>query len=82
MVDQPGVIADVAAAFRDENVSMEAMLQRGRLAGEAVSVVLTTHATKESSMVRALDRIAALDSAVEPPRMIRIEPYSEGTEAG
>ena len=82
VVDQPGVIADVAAALRDENVSMEAMLQRGRLAGAAVSVVLTTHATKESSMIRALDRIAALDTVVEPPRMIRIEPYSEGTEAG
>jgi homoserine dehydrogenase len=80
VIDQPGVIADVAAAFRDESVSMESMLQRGRLAGDVVSVVLTTHATKESSMVRALERIAALDSAVEPPRMIRIEPYSEGTE--
>ena len=40
VVDRPGVIADVAAALRDENVSMEAFLQRGRAPGEAVPVVL------------------------------------------
>ncbi len=44
VVDQPGVIADVAAALRDEQVSMESMIQRGRAPGEAVPVVLTTHA--------------------------------------
>ncbi len=43
VVDKPGVIADVAAALRDEEVSMEAMIQRGRSPGEAVPVVLTTH---------------------------------------
>src|SRR5579872_3831427 len=30
VLDQPGVIADIAAALRDEHVSMEAMIQRGR----------------------------------------------------
>jgi len=78
VTDQPGVIADIAAAFRDENVSMEAMLQRGRNPGEVVSVVLTTHDTDESSMLRALDRIARLETMADEPRMIRIEPFSEG----
>ncbi|HEV8680048.1 MAG TPA: homoserine dehydrogenase, partial [Stellaceae bacterium] len=36
VVDQPGVIADVAAALRDEHVSLESMIQRGRAPGEAV----------------------------------------------
>src|SRR3546814_18855676 len=31
--DQPGVIADVAAALRDEKISMESMIQRGRAEG-------------------------------------------------
>src|SRR5262249_14977242 len=30
VVDRPGVLADVTAALRDEQVSMEAMIQRGR----------------------------------------------------
>ena len=72
--DRPGVIADVAAALRDEQVSMEQMLQRGRAAaGEGVPVVITTHVTEEAAMLRAVDRIAKLDTVREPPRLIRIE---------
>jgi homoserine dehydrogenase len=73
VVDRPGVIADVAAALRDEQVSMEQMIQRGRAPGEAVPVVLTTHETEEAAMRRALERIHRLDTVLEPPRMIRVE---------
>jgi homoserine dehydrogenase len=75
VVDQPGVIADVAAALRDEQVSMESMIQRGRAPGEAVPVVLTTHVTVEAAMRRALHTIEALDTVLEPPRLIRIEDF-------
>ncbi|HUK09069.1 MAG TPA: homoserine dehydrogenase [Stellaceae bacterium] len=73
VVDRPGVIADVAAALRDQQVSMEAMIQRGRAPGEAVPVVLTTHETEEAAMRRALHEIGSLSTVLEPPRMIRIE---------
>lgn len=71
--DRPGVIADVAAALRDHDISMESMIQRGRDPGEPVPVVITTHETREAAMTRALERIAALESVVRPPCMIRIE---------
>jgi homoserine dehydrogenase len=71
--DQPGVIADISAAFRDESVSIESMLQRARSQTEAVPVVINTHACEEAAMRRTLDRIVALDSIVEEPTMIRIE---------
>jgi homoserine dehydrogenase len=73
VVDKPGVIADIAAALRDEAISVEAMLQRGRSPDEAVPVVITTHETREAAMARALERISALEAVMEPPRMIRIE---------
>lgn len=73
VVDRPGVIADIAAALRDEQVSMEQMIQRGRAPGEAVPVVLTTHETEEAAMRRALERIDRLGSVLEPTRMIRVE---------
>ncbi|HWB50269.1 MAG TPA: homoserine dehydrogenase [Stellaceae bacterium] len=75
VVDQPGVIADVAAALRDQQVSLESMIQRGRSEREAVPVVLTTHATVEAAMRQALDAIGRLNSVLEPPRMIRIEDF-------
>ncbi len=74
VVDRPGVIADIAAALRDQQVSMEAMIQRGRAPDETVPVVLTTHETEEAAMGRALAQIARLQTVREPPRMIRIEP--------
>jgi len=72
--DRPGVIADVAAALRDEQVSMEQMLQRGRAkAREAVPVVITTHETEEAAMRRAMARIGKLKTVLESPCLIRIE---------
>jgi homoserine dehydrogenase len=73
VVDRPGVIADVTAVLRDQGVSLESMLQRGRAPGEAVPVVLVTHETRENAMREALARIAALDAVVEAPTLIRIE---------
>ena len=75
VVDKPGVIAGIAACLRDEQVSVEAMLQRGRNPGDLVPVVLTTHESHESAVVRALEAIDRLDTVLEPPRMIRIEAF-------
>ena len=73
VVDQPGVIADVAAALRDCEISVEALLQHGRSPGEAVPVVITTHETSGAAMDQALRRIAEFKTVLEPPRRIRIE---------
>ena len=73
VLDRPGVIADIAAAFRDEAVSIESMLQRGRSTTEGVPVILVTHVTEEARMRSALKKIAQLEAVVEPPHMIRIE---------
>src|SRR3546814_14066345 len=71
VIDKPGVIADVAAALRDENISMESVIQRGRAEGEgeAVPVIIMTHDTKEAQIQRALARIPELAVVVEQPRL-------------
>lgn len=73
--DQPGVFADVAAALRDEQVSMEAVLQRARAPGETVPVVMIIHDTEEAAMMRAMAEIGAISTVVEPPRVIRVEAF-------
>ena len=78
VLDRPGVFADVAAALRDHDVSMEGVLQRGRAPGAVVPVVMTTHDAEEAGMMRALAQIEALDAVAEPPCMIRIETFSTG----
>ena len=73
VLDQPGVIAEVSAILRDENVSLESVLQHGHSPGAPVAVVLTSHETSESAMRSAVDKISALETVVEPPHLMRIE---------
>jgi homoserine dehydrogenase len=73
VVDRPGVIADVAAAMRDQQISVESLLQRGRSPGDAVPLVIITHETDEAAMTRLLAALASLDAVLEPPHVIRIE---------
>ena len=82
VVDRPGVFADVAAAMRDHDVSMEAVLQHGRDPGETVPVVMTTHETEEAAMMATIDDIESLDAVVEPPCLIRIEPFARPAARG
>ncbi len=73
VVDRPGVVSEITGVLRDNAISLESMIQRGRAPGEAVPIVLTTHECQEASMRAALERIGALDSVLEPPALIRIE---------
>ncbi len=73
VVDRPGVIAEISAILRDEEISIESLLQRGRAPGESVTVILITHETTAAAMARALAQIGALQVVQTGPKMIRIE---------
>jgi homoserine dehydrogenase len=73
VLDQPGVLADVAAVLRDQEVSIEALIQRARNPNQPVPIVLTSHRTVEERMRAALTAIGGFATVIEPPRMIRIE---------
>jgi homoserine dehydrogenase len=73
--DQPGVLADVSAVLRDERISIESLVQRGRSEAEnqPVAVMLISHEAREADMARAMKRIAKLRSVLQMPALIRIE---------
>jgi homoserine dehydrogenase len=73
VIDRPGVLAEITSIFRDEQISLHSCLQRARMPGSVVQVVLTTHETRESALQRAVKRIGALDAMTDSPRLIRIE---------
>ncbi len=75
VIDRPGVIAEVTGILRDQAISMESIIQRGRAPDEPVDVVLVLHETEESRMIGALEAIAALDTVSEKPYLIRIERF-------
>lgn len=72
-LDKPGVMAAITEDLAEEGVSLASIIQRGAEHLETVPIILVTHECQESVMKRALARIAAHDSIVKPPRMIRIE---------
>ena len=59
--------------MRDQQISVESLLQRGRSPGDAVPLVIITHETDEAAMNRLLATIGSLDAVLEPPHVIRIE---------
>lgn len=73
VLDQPGVIADVSAILRDQHISIEGLLQRGRDPGQPVPIVLTTHESKHADIVKACELFAGLKAVVDEPCLIRIE---------
>ncbi|WP_372718540.1 homoserine dehydrogenase [Immundisolibacter sp.] len=62
-LDQPGVLADVTRILGDQQISIEAILQKEPPPGEShVAVILLTHKVRERAMREAIARIEALPS--------------------
>jgi homoserine dehydrogenase len=75
VADQPGVLASVAGALGDQNVSIEQMMQEGHGAAGATSVLvlMITHSCTEGAVKRAMAQIAKAPFVKAAPRLIRIE---------
>jgi homoserine dehydrogenase len=70
--DEPGVIAAISETLAEENVSIDSFLQKPVHEVSGTPIVLTTHATPEPVLLRAIERIGALPQMLAAPRMIRI----------
>lgn len=69
--DRPGVFAALAAAFGDEQVSLDLIIQKRSESGIA-EVVLVTHDVLEERFRRALQRILQLADVQQKYSMIRV----------
>lgn len=74
-IDQPGVIADVSAILRDNDISIESLIQRGRAPGQPVSVIITTHECSRAAIRAAAAQIAGISTITAPPTILRIERF-------
>ncbi len=73
VIDKPGVLADITGLFKTHAISVRSFFQDAHNPNAPVDVVLTTHATHESSMTQAIAAVGALPSMCEPPILLRIE---------
>lgn len=70
--DQPGVLAEIAAATRDAGVSIESMIQRGESSNGGVMVVIVTHSGELSCVGDTLARLKGSDSLLDAPMVMHI----------
>lgn len=70
--DKKGVLADVTRILSDNNVSIDAMIQREVDQG-LVPIVMMTHEVREGDMNKALAKIGALDTVDSDIMRIRVE---------
>ncbi len=74
VADKPGVLAKMAGAFADHDVSIYSMMQRGAKEDGHVDVVYVTHVARESDVRAAIDQIAGEDGLLfGDPSVIRVE---------
>lgn len=70
--DEPGVLAEIAAATRDAGVSIESMIQRGESSNGGVFVAIVTHAGAQACVTDTLKRLAGSDSLLDAPMVMHI----------
>ena len=73
--DRPGVLAEITAAMRDANVSIESLIQQGRGGDDGeVLVAMVTHEGPEANVARALELLEGSDSLTGEPLVLPILP--------
>jgi homoserine dehydrogenase len=71
--DRPGVLAEITAAMRDADVSIESLIQQGRSAnGGEVLVAMVTHEGPERCVTKALELLEGSASLTAPPLVLPI----------
>ena len=72
--DKPGVLADVTRILADQQISIDAMLQREPEEGEGeTDIIILTHVCKESSADAAIAKIEGLSAQKGKVKRIRLE---------
>jgi homoserine dehydrogenase len=69
--DRPGVLAEIASVFGEQDVSIKSVWQEGT--GETAQLVFITHAARERDVQSAVRRLRALTSVRDITSVLRVE---------
>jgi homoserine dehydrogenase len=71
VTDRPGVLATVAGAFAENNVSIQTVRQEGR--GDAATLVLVTHMAPDAALAATVRRLSEYDFVRRAGSVMRVE---------
>jgi homoserine dehydrogenase len=72
-LDRPGVLSKISGILGENNISIAAVIQKGRQAAGPVPIVMTTHKSQEKDVQKAITAIDQLDIIHGKTIVIRIE---------
>lgn len=72
-LDKPGVLSKISGILGNHNISLTSVIQKGRMVGEAVPLVVLTHEAKEKDMRQAIEEIDKLPVVMGKTVVIRVE---------
>ncbi|MPZ50608.1 MAG: homoserine dehydrogenase [Dehalococcoidia bacterium] len=74
VADQPGVLAQIAAALGQAQISISSVLQKEtHIDAQTAELVIMTHEAREASMQEALATVGKLDAVHEISNFLRVE---------
>ena len=72
-LDRPGVLSKISGILGENNISIAAVIQKGRQQAGPVPIVMTTHKSQEKDVQEAITEIDQLDIIHGKTILIRIE---------
>ena len=70
--DKPGVLSKISGILGKHGVSLSSVTQK-ESASDSIPMIMLTHVSKGTEMLKAADEIAALEEVLEKPVLFRIE---------
>ena len=71
VADRPGVLASVAGAFAEQDVSIQTVRQEGR--GDAATLVIVTHSAADAALAKTVDRLTGMEFIRRVASVMRVE---------
>ncbi len=71
VADRPGVLASVAGAFAEQDVSIQTVRQEGR--GDAATLVLVTHSASDAALAKTVERLTGMHTIRRAASVMRVE---------
>lgn len=72
-LDKPGVLSTISGILGENNISIASVIQKGRLVGGAVPLIVLTHMARERGVLKAIKAIDDLPVVTDRTLFIRVE---------
>ncbi|MEP6340402.1 ACT domain-containing protein, partial [Parasphingorhabdus sp.] len=72
VADKPGVLAEITAAMRDANVSIESLIQTQKTDDGSVLISMVTHNSLERDVAESLEKLSSSSNIQGSPMVMHL----------